>query len=77
MSRKKTKISDNDYEFKQTIWRENGIEQKTLDEMFLDGRITENEAPKDIRESEPLFQKFTPQVFSAHFRKTKSKLGNI
>lgn len=77
MSRKKIKLNNSEYEFKQTIWRENGIEQSTLDEMFLDGRITENEAPKEIRDSEPLFQKFTPQVFSAHFRKTKNRLGNL
>lgn len=77
MLRKKSKFNESEYEFEQVIWKENGIEQKTLEEMFSSGKITDHDTPKEIRNSEPIFQKFTPQVFNAHFRKTKNRLGMI
>lgn len=76
MSRKK-RVGDNNYEYEQVIWKENCEEQKLLEEMFLKGLITENDTPKTIRDSEPLFQKYSPQVFSAHFRKIRNKSGKL
>lgn len=73
MSHKKKIKSD--YDFEQSIWKESGPEQKQLDEMFSNGLIDDNTSPKDIRENNPEFKKYSAQVFNAHFRKTKNKIG--
>lgn len=71
--RKKKKVSD-DFEIIK-VWKENGPEQRALEEMFSNGAIKSKDTPSKIRESLPMFQEYSSQVFGAHFRKTKSKMG--
>jgi hypothetical protein len=57
------------------IWKENGEEQKELEKLFSDGIISDKDTPSYVRECEPMFQKYSSQVFASHFRKTKKKIG--
>lgn len=78
MLSKKTKI---DYaamqRAQQKQWKETppGPEQKELERLFKAKLINSDDTAQNVRSSHPLFSTFSPAVFAAHFRTTRSKMG--
>lgn len=59
------------------VWKEKppGPEQRELERMFANKEIDATTNPDSVRKSNEVFQKFSSNVFSSHFRSTKAKLG--
>lgn len=62
---------------RQKQWKETppGPEQKELERLFKAKLIKPEDTIQDVRNSNPLFKQFSSRIFSAHFRKTRAKLG--
>lgn len=75
MSKRKRNADSESTTMKQ--WKEfpPGPEQLQLERMFTQNLIDCDKTPCAVQKTNPMFMEFSPKVFAAHFRKTKSKLG--
>lgn len=70
MSKKSGEVSKNILR-----WESNGEAQKFLEKLFKEKKIQQDDRPNYIRQQYQLFQKFSADVFRAHFNVTRQKLG--
>ncbi|XP_037032075.1 uncharacterized protein LOC119071302 [Bradysia coprophila] len=66
---------DTGYPYK--IWKTKppGEEQRELNRLFEEGKISESMTADFVREKWHIFQSVSPKVFATHFRTTKAKFG--
>jgi hypothetical protein len=74
MSRKR-KINAGDSDSEPAIWKEDGEEQKLLEDLFKEGFIGEKDTSASVQNKDVSFSRFSSAVFGAHFRKTKKKMN--
>jgi len=53
------------------LWKQTGVEQKVLENLFRSRKINLLSKPKDVQFGYRIFQGFSPNVFRYHFNKTK------
>ncbi|KAJ3110392.1 hypothetical protein HK098_000580, partial [Nowakowskiella sp. JEL0407] len=58
-------------------WTKKSLAQRRLESLFKEGKIDPDDKPGTVYDSDPEFQKYTKDVFRAHFNKIKSKHGQF
>lgn len=73
----KRQLKPTSQEAKSNVWKVKPpcSEQLELERMFKSNEIGPSASADSIRRSNPMFLRFSSQVFGNHFRTTKAKLG--